>query len=82
MSKTAVDVKLYEQKLKKEEQDKDLTEKKEEKNTMSLDEVKPFVQMMNKLDDLREILDNDDRLYECDFIEAISDYKGYQQNKR
>lgn len=74
-SKTAIDVKLYEQKLKKEEQDKDLTEKKEEKNTMSLDEVKPFVQMMDKLDDLREMLDNDDRLYECDFIEAISDYK-------
>lgn len=50
-------------------------DKKEEKNTMSLDEVKPLVQMMDKLDDLREMLDNDDRLYECDFIEAISDYK-------
>ena len=49
--------------------------KKEEKNAMSLDEVKPLVQMMDKLDDLREMLDNDDRLYECDFIEAISDYK-------
>ena len=74
-SKTAVDVKLYEQKLKKEEQNKDMPDKKEEKNTMSLDEVKPLIQMMDKLDELREMLDNDDRLYECDFIEAISDYK-------
>lgn len=64
-----------EQELKREEQNKDIQEKKEEKSTTILDEVKPLVQMMNKLDDLRNTIDNDSKLYSCEFIEAVSNYK-------
>lgn len=63
-----------EQELKMEDQNKDIQEKKEEKSITILDEVKPLVQMMNKLDDLRDTIDSDSQLYSCEFIEAISDY--------
>ena len=68
------DAKEAEQELKIEEQNKEMQKKNEEKSTAVLDEVKPLVQMMNKLDELRDTIDNDSQLYSCEFIEAIYDY--------
>lgn len=54
---------------------KDNTDKKEN-NTMDVDIVKPIVNVLDEIDSLYNKINNDDDLYDEDFIDALDSYKG------